>query len=512
MSRYDVIVIGAGHNGLTAATILAKRGRKVVVVERRDQVGGLASRHEFHPGYRTAGVLHDTSAVRKWVIDELELRKFGLQVLREPAPVFIPEKDGAGYLHWRDPGRAKEEIGTRSSNDVEQYRRYRSFLKRITPAVRKIFDEFPPDTQSIHLTDLWDMGKKAISVRMLGKTDMMELLRIGPMCVADWVSEWFDAEIVRAAVAGPAVLNGFTGPWSPGTNLNLILAETLSQLAIQGGPAALIDALEQAATAAGVEIRTGVKVAKVDLDEGIVSGVTLANGENLEATQVAASCDPKHLFLNLVPPSLLTLAFERNVIHYRTRGTAAKINLALSDYPEFAGRPDLQPSFIRTGTSIDDLERAFDPVKYRDFALQPMLDIYVPTLEDPGLAPAGHHVFSIQAHWVPYELEGGWTDDSKERLQESVLDTLGAYMPDLRRHVVATAVQSPQDLEKVYGVTGGHLFHGEHATDQLVLRPTPECARYTTPFRGLFLCGGGSHPGGGITCAPGALATRAMLP
>lgn len=511
MSRYDVIVIGAGHNGLTAAAMLAKRGRKVLVLEQRDRVGGLASREEFHPGYRTAGVLHDTTAVRSWVIDELELRKFGLETLRQPAPVYIPERDGAGYLHWRDPGRAKEEISTRSATDAEQYHRYRSFIKRITPAVRRIFDDFPPDTQSTQLSDLWALGKKALSVRFLGKADMMELLRIAPMCVADWVSEWFDTEIVRAAVAGPAALNGYTGPWSPGTNLNLILTETLSQPGIKGGPAALIDALERAAAAGGVEIRTGVRVARIDLDEGAVSGVTLANGENLEANQVAASCDPKSLFLRLVSPHLLTLEFERNVTLYRARGTVAKIDLALSGFPELAGRPELQPTFMRTGTTIDDLERSFDPVKYRDFALEPMLDIHVPSLENPELAPSGHHVFTIQAHWVPYELEGGWTDDAKERLLESVLDTLAAYLPDLRRHVVAASVQSPYDIERIYGTTGGHLLHGEHATDQLILRPTPECARYTTPFRGLFLCGSGSHPGGGITCAPGALATRAML-
>ena len=511
MSRYDTIVIGAGHNGLTAATILAKAGRQVVVLERRDRVGGLAARDEFHPGYQTAGIPHDTSAVRKRVVDQLELRKFGLELLREPAPVLIPERDGPGYLHWRDSGKAQSEISSRSQTDAEQYRAYRAFLKRISPVLRKVFDEFPPDTQAQQFANLWDLGRKAFSLRLLGRTDMMEVLRIGPMCVADWVAEWFETEIVRAAVAAPAVMHDFTGPWSPGTNLNLILAETQGPMAVKGGPAALVEALEKAAVANGVEIRTNARVTRLNLQDGAVSGVTLANGEVLDGNQVAAACDPKHLFLKLIPPQLLTMEFERNIQHYRTRGTTAKIDLALSDYPEFPGRPDLQAVFMRTGTTIDGLERAFDPVKYRDFALEPMLDIYIPTMEAPQLAPTGHHVFSIQAHWIPYQLEGGWNDEVKDRLLESVLDTLESYLPQLRQALVGSQVQSPVDLEKIYGVTGGHLFHGEHATDQLILRPTPECARYETPFRGLYLCGSGSHPGGGLTCAPGALATRAIL-
>ncbi len=511
MSRYDTIVIGAGHNGLTAATLLARAGRQVVVLEAREQVGGLASRDEFHPGYRTAGVLHETSALRPWVVDKLELRKHGLEILKEPAPVLIPERDGPGYLHWHDSNRAEKEITGRSHHDAEQYRRYRAFLKRIAPVIRKVFDQFPADTQSIQLSELWDIGKKAIALRMLGRQDMMEVLRIGPMCVADWVAEWFETDIVRAAIAAPAVMHDMTGPWSPGTNLNLILAETQGQMAVKGGPAALVDALERAARAQGVEISTGSRVAKLNLQEGAVTGVTLANGEVLDGTQVAASCDPKQLFLKLIPANLLTMEFERNIQHYRTRGMTAKVNLALDRYPELPSRPDLQPTFLRTGTSIDDLERAFDPAKYREFALEPMLDVYVPTLEDSELAPSGHHVFSVQAHWVPYKLEGGWNDEARERLREAVIDVLESYLPDLRQSILGAQVQSPVDLERTYGVSGGHLHHGEHATDQLVLRPTPECARYATPFRGLFLCGSGSHPGGGITCAPGALATQAIL-
>jgi phytoene dehydrogenase-like protein len=302
-----------------------------------------------------------------------------------------------------------------------------------------------------------------------------------------------------------------TGPWSPGTNLNLILAETLGGLSIKGGPAALVAALDKAARAQGVEIRTDARVTRINLHDGAVSGVTLANGEVLEANQVAASCDPKTLFLKLIPPQLLSMDFERHVLQYRARGMTAKVNLALDRYPELPNRPELQPVFLRTGASIDELERTFDPAKYREFALAPMLEVYVPTLEAPDLAPDGHHVFSVLAHWVPYTLEGGWTDDARGRLLESVLDALESYMPQLRTSIVAAQVQAPVDLETTYGVFGGHVRHGEHATDQLVLRPTPECARYATPIDGLFLCGSGSYPGGGLTGMPGLLGARRML-
>jgi len=509
--RYDVVVIGAGHNGLTTATLLAREGQSVVVLERRAAVGGLATSEPFEGRYRTAGILHDTSGVRRWAIDRLELKKHGLSLRSEPLPTFIPQKEGPGYIHWRNPDRANKEIALRSESDAKRYKEFRAFIKRVTPAVHRIFDQFPPDTQGVDLAELWELGKRAVALRLLGRNDMMELLRIGPMCVADWVGEWFESEILRAAVAAPAVLHNNTGPWSPGTGLNLLLAEVFGQVGVEGGPAALAAALGRAANQAEVEIRTEVGVARIDLLDGRVAGVTLDNGEVIEAPTVAASCHPQHLFLDLVPTHHLPIEFEQNLIHYRSRGVAAKIHLALSFYPEFNGRKDLQPAHIRTGTSIDDLERAFDPIKYRDFPLEPVLDIYVPTVESSDLAPEGHHVFSILAHWIPYRLEGGWDEEAKQRLLDAVLDVLAGYAPQIYEALVGAEVLTPVDLEQRYGVSGGHLLHGEHALDQLVFRPTPECSRYATPFPGLYLCGSGSHPGGGLTCAPGTLAVKAIL-
>jgi phytoene dehydrogenase-like protein len=510
-NRYDMIVIGAGLNGLTAATLMAKRGRKVLVVEKRPVAGGLAAGEEFHPGYRSSGVLHDTSGLRPWAVDALDLKRHGLKIRKEEVPVFIPQASGRGLLLWRNAQRAEEELGPLSPPDVKAYKDYRAFIGRMTPFLSKVFDEFPPDVTTMSFPGLWDILKKAVSLRMLGKADMMEMLRIGPMCVADWLNEWFKNDLLKATLAAPAIHHSFTGPWSPGTNANLLLAEAFAQNPVEGGPAALAKAVEAAAKAAGVEIQLNAEVRRVDIKDGKVRGVTLANGTVTLAEKVAAGCDPKQLFLNLVDPTLLTMAFEANIRNIRARGTTAKVNLALTGYPELVGRPSLKAELIRTGEFFDYQERAFDAVKYRRMSDAPILDIYVPTVETPALAPAGGHVMQILVHFVPHALEGGWTEAARERLAETTLNTLSQYMPNVRSLIAGKQVLTPADLESRYNLSGGHMLHGEHAADQLLVRPTPECSRYATPFEGLYLVGGGAHPGGGLTCAPGGLAARAMI-
>ncbi len=509
--KNDVVVIGAGHNGLTAAAFLAGKGRKVLVVEQRETVGGLAAGHEIHPGYRSTGVLQDTTGVRRWVVEGLGLEQHGLTFRASPPPVFVPELSGRGLELWRDPGAAAEELSHHSARDAERYREYRTFLARIAPVLRRLLDRPPPEIFEPGFGDLLALGRSALSLRLLGKRDMMEVMRIAPMCVADYLGEWFESDLLKAALAGPAIATTWTGPWSPGTNLNLLLDEAGSAGPVKGGPQALITALESAAGALGVEIRTGTRVEGIELRGERVTGVRLEGGELIEANRVAASCDPKQVFLRLLPAGSSPRKSEQNIVNYRARGTTAKVDLALSSYPRLACRPDLTPAVIRTGENLDQLERAIDPVKYRQLSEQPVLDVEVPTIESPELAPAGHHVFSILVSSAPYNLEGGWNDERKAELYRRVVSSLGRYAPDLEDAIVGSEVQSPADLETRYGITGGHLYHGEHSTDQLVVRPTPECARYRTPFAGLFLCGSGSHPGGGITCAPGALAARAML-
>lgn len=508
---YDAIVIGAGHNGLTAAALLAKGGRSTLLVERRAVLGGLAASEEFHPGYRTNGVLHDTEGVRPWVVDALDLGRYGLSRHDQAPPTLIPQQDGAGLLLWRDPDKAAEELAAVSPGEADNYRHYRRFMDRLAPLVTRLADNPPPDIFEPGAGDILSLGRSALALRLLGKRQMMEILRVAPMALADWLDERFDSQLLQAALAGPAIQNTVTAPRSPGSTANLLRAECLAGSPIKGGPATLITALERAAKACGVEIRTDARVAGLVGEAGRISGVQLAGGEGIQAKTVVASCDPKHLFVELLPPALISRGLEHSISVFRSRGTAAKVHLALSGYPNFACRPNARVSSIRVGETLEELERAFDPIKYRKFSDLPILDIQVPTVESTDLAPEGHHVFSILVHFVPFELEGGWNDEARYNLYSRVLARLEEYAPGISELIVGHQVLTPQDLERRYGVTGGHLHHGEHALDQLLVRPTPECARYATPFEGLFLCGSGAHPGGGLTCAPGGLAARRIL-
>ncbi|MEE8368786.1 MAG: NAD(P)/FAD-dependent oxidoreductase [Thermoanaerobaculia bacterium] len=510
-SAYDVAIIGGGHNGLTTACLLAQAGRKVVIFERRPQLGGLAGSEEFSPGYHSSGILHDSSGVRPQVIEQLRLESYGLRYDSEPRPVLIPREDGRSLLLWSDPERSAAEISAHSQRDAKTYHQYRAFLQRIAPILQRVFTRPPPNLADLGLKEALRLGSQAIGLRLLGKSDMMELLRIVPMAVADWLGEQFETPLLQAALAAPALHHTFTGPRSPGNSLNLLLSETLSSRPLAGGPPALVVALEKAARALGAEIRADEAVEEVRIENGVVKGVVLADGENVPARVIAASCHPRHLFLDLLSPRHLAIEFEQNIINFRSRGTCAKVHLALSSYPEFPSHPNYTAARIRIGGSLDELERAFDPVKYGEMSERPILEISVPTVTNPETAPTGHHVFSILVHFVPFDLRSGWTDISRQLLLDRVVSRVEEVAPGFTDLVVDAQVLTPFDLEVEYGVTGGHLLHGEPAIDQLIQRPVPECAGYASPIDGLYLCGSGAHPGGGITCAPGALAAAKIL-
>jgi len=509
-NAYDVIIIGAGHNGLTAAALLAKQGRKILVLERRSVIGGLAAGEEFHPGYRTGGLLHDTGQVRVPVVRALELQSQGLEIIPGRPSVLALNQENSGLLLGGDTGKTAEAIGSLSPRDAKNYPAYRAFIEKVGGVVNRMFDELPPDVGATDGRALWDYFKTGFALRRLGKPTMLELLRIAPMSIADWLNEWFETECLKAALAGAGLIGNFAGPWSPGTAFNLLLWECTAQHRIKGGPRALINALERTARAQGAEIRTEAEVSRVQVAEGRAFGVVLQSGERIPAAAVAASCDPRRTFLELVPADQLGNRLQNRIQHIRGTGATANVHLALNRPLEFSDRSGEKIEFARSGSRLDQLEKAFDDCKYGRLPSAPMLDIHVPTVSSPELAPPGHSVVSILAHFVPYHLEPRWDQDQVEKLGDAVVATLEQYAPGVSNAIVARHVLSPADLETRYGLVNGHILHGEHALDQLILRPVPECARCRTPIEGLYLCGSGSHPGGGITCGPGALAAAVI--
>lgn len=513
MARYDVVVIGAGHNGLTAACVLARAGRRVLVVERRDITGGLCASEEFHPGYRTPGLLHDTAQVRPGVVEALRLDQHGLDLVT-PSPTLLAGPDGSGITIESSDDATATGLATISPHDAERWRAYRAFIGRVRRVIEPLLNDTPPDIGAIGSLQSGSLGtllKSAMSFQKLGRREMAELLRVPPMCVADWMNEWFENDLLKAGLAHGALVGMWAGPWSPGTAANLLLAECTATSAVKGGAGALAFALERAARHHGVEIRTEAAVASIRLSGGAATGVVLASGEEIEAAAVAASCDPRTLFLDLIAAGTLPVAFEHRTGVIRARGTTAKVHLALGGRLEFAAKPGVRVERARTASTLDDLERAFDAVKYGKVSEHPVLDIHVPSVANPEMAPDGRDTVSLLVHFAPHALAGGWTDEARDRLGDAAVAALERVAPGAGRAIVGREVLTPADIAARYGVSGGHIHHAEHALDQLAIRPTLETMRYATPIANLYLCGSGSHPGGGVTCAPGALGAAAVL-
>lgn len=510
---FDAIVIGAGHNGLTTAALLGKAGRRVLVLEQRDVIGGLAASEPFYSGYASAGVLADTCLVRASVVAALGLTEHGL-ALRTSPPAVLALGEGEPLLlaqghDAHEVERAAAAIGRLSAADADAYRKYVALLERLAPAVRELFGRAPVDVVDVESESLWGLGQRALRVRRLADADLLELLRMPPMCIGDVLRERFASDRLSAALALPALAGTFTGPWSPGNGLDLLRRESLLGPGVVGGGPMLVEALTKAARAAGVEIRTGASVSRLAIGRDGIEGVVLASGEELRARIVAASCHPWRTFCELTPPGRLDHRLEHRIRTFRSRGSVAQVLLALDRAPRFhAGEP---AEFVRVAGHLDEIERSFDAIKYGEIPKTPVLDVHVPTVSQPKLAPAGHAVVSALVYYVPYALAGGWDDASRQRLGDRVVELLGRHDASLPGSVVGRTVLVPKDLEQRYGLHGGHLHHGEHALDQLLVRPTPECVHYRTPIAGLWLCGSGSHPGGGLTCAPGELAAQAIL-
>jgi phytoene dehydrogenase-like protein len=516
-ARYDAVVIGGGVNGLTCAACLAKAGLKTLVLERRAEVGGGAVTAEIAPGFRAPVLAHTAGPLRHDVVEDLALRSHGLEFLTSPVDVLA--LGGASPLVlWTDPARTAEALKAHSPRDAEGWPRFVRSLAALGRVVGSLFTATPPDVDEASGRALWTLLRTLRAFRRLDRDDAYRLLRWGPMPVADLVGECFETETLRACLAGEAILGTALGPWSAGSGLVLLLKAANEQSGAgsryaKGGPGAIAAALRGAARKAGVEIRTGAGVARILTTDGRARGVALADGTDIEARAVVSAVDPRQTFLRLCDPIDLAPEFLWRMRHYRAQGTLAKVNLALAALPEIPGiRREWMTGRIRVCPEIDYLERAFDHSKYGRYSPEPYIEFTIPTLLDPALAPDGAHVLSAYVQWAPYALRGQDWDAAREGLLAAALDTLERHVPGLRRLVTARHVVTPLDLERTYGMTGGHIFHGELALDQLLsMRPLLGWGQYRAPIGGLYLCSSGTHPGTGLTGGSGANAAKEIL-
>ena len=520
MPKYDVTIIGGGHNGLVTACYLAKSGLKTLVLEKRDVAGGGAVTEEIHPGFRVSTLDHTAGPFSPEVVADLNLSSFGLEMISPPVRTLALSPDGRAICIYNDVGKTVSEIEKFSTHDARNYPEFVNSFARIGKVLAPLISMTPPAIDKPTATEVWQLGKVGLAFRGLGKKDEFRLLRWGPMAVADLVSEWFETELLRATVAARGIYGAFAGPWSAGTSLGLLWQAALDGSAIgsalrpRGGMGGLTDALLGAAKAAGVEIRTGAAVASVVGIDGDAPKVVLEKGDEIESRVVVSNADPRTTFLELVDPVDLDPNFLLKMRNYRTPGVVGKINLALDGLPAFRGVNGGDPQTklsgrIHIGHEIDYLERAFDASKYGEFSAEPYLDVTIPSVGDSSLAPEGKHVMSIHVQFAPYELkQGDWTT-RRDEFAENVLDQLEKYAPGLRELTVAAQVITPRDLQETYGLSGGHIHHGEQTLDQVfTFRPLIGWAQYRTPLKRLYLCGAGTHPGGGITGRPGANAAR----
>jgi phytoene dehydrogenase-like protein len=505
----DAIVLGANPSGLAMALALARGRRSVTLLEERDAPGGLFARETFHPGYRAPGVVHGPTRVARRTAELLDLPRHGLELSPHAEVVRYAEPDGPGFSLGGDPEREREALGRRFPADAPAFAAWRRFVERVAPAVRPLLARPAPDPFSSRTADLAALARTAVSLRRLGAADMLELLRVAPRCAADWFGETLREPALVAALASRGLRGGFNGPWAPHTAGLCLLAECAGDATVPGGPAALAEALSRAAAAAGVELRTGRSIEQIAVERGAVRGVALRGGEELRAPLVVSALDPLRTLRALVHPRHLEPRFLAEIGAFRARGALAALRLALAAPPMLRGKQELPPERLAITGDCDALERCFDGLKYGRLPERPWLDVRLATARDASLAPAGGHVLTVEVHGVPHALKGGWDAAARARLEETVRARLGEHL-DLPPPVAAELL-TPLDLEQRYGLTGGHVLHGELAFDQLLtLRPTAACARHATPIAGLYLCGPGTHPSGLVALGSVPLASRAV--
>ncbi len=519
--NYDVIVIGGGHNGLVNAAYLARAGRKVLVLERRHIVGGAAVTEEIYPGFKYSVCSYVVSLLRPEIIRELDLPRHGLEILPLDG-TFTPMPDG-DYL-WRvnDHARTRREIARHSKLDAEAYDEYGKAMVDMGRFVKPILSMTPPDPTSLDprgLRDLLFLGRR---FQALSDADKYNQVQLMTMSAVDFLDQWFETDVLKATMAASGIIGTFLGVRSPGTAY-VLLHHYMGEIdgafrswgLSRGGTGAISDAIAAAARQAGAEIRTDTAVSKIIVKDNAAVGVVLMNGDYLTATTISSSVDPHVTFLKMTGAEHLPDEFVEAVRRYKFRGSSGKVNLALDALPEFKALPGAGAHLrgaVSISPGVDYMERAYDEAKYGQYSSRPYIDMVIPSLTDPSVAPPGKHVMSCFVQYAPYHLKAGNWDDQREAFGDTVIDTIAEYAPNIKSIILHRQVLTPLDIERDFGLTEGNIFQGELTLEQLFfLRPAPGWAQYRTPIRNLYMCGSATHPGGGIMGAPGRNAAARIL-
>jgi phytoene dehydrogenase-like protein len=519
--HYDVIVIGGGHNGLVNAAYLAKAGKKVLALERRHVLGGAAVTEEIIPGFLFSECSYVVSLLRPEIIRELDLPRHGMEILPLDG-TFTPMPSGDYLWRMNDHARTQREIRRHSRLDAEAYDEFSKMMTPMCRFVKPILAMIPPDPTTLNPRDLKQLHFLMQRFRALSSDERYTLIQLMTMSAADFLDQWFETDVLKATMSASGIIGTFLGIRSPGTAY-VLLHHYMGEIDgafrswgfSRGGTGAISNAIGAAAREAGVEIRTQAPVHKILVKNGRASGVILQSGEEISANVVSSSVDPHLTFEEFLEPSELPADFLEGVRRYKYRGSSGKVNLALDGLPDFKCMPGHGAHLrgaISISPSIEYMERAYDDAKYGHFSRRPYIDMVIPSLTDPSVAPPGKHVLSCFVQYAPYKLAQGTWDDQREAFGDTVIDTIAEHAPNIKKIITGRQILTPLDLEREFGLTQGNIFQGELSLEQLFfLRPVPGWAYYRTPIDNLYMCGSATHPGGGIMGAPGRIASQVIL-